>query len=191
METPVFPVAYDSLPAKKTFFNVPKVFFINQNGEPARENQDAADAALFKIEVFTSSFRFHPEPGCLYYRISDCEDGSSLACVWDIEADLATPEARAEYDSLLHFIRGADLLIHDTMYTAEEYASTSAVVRGFGHSTYEMALETASKSGAKITAAFHYNPQHTDAFLDKLADQYKGRLILPQQGDVITLAMEI
>jgi ribonuclease BN (tRNA processing enzyme) len=71
------------------------------------------------------------------------------------------------------------------MYTPEEYASTTAPVKGYGHSTYEMALETARRAGVKKTAAFHYNPSHTDTFLKTLAQKYKGKLLLVKQGDCI------
>jgi phosphoribosyl 1,2-cyclic phosphodiesterase len=185
MELPFFPVKFESFPAERTFFSADQTFYIKQSGEPVPEEKagKALQDLLFKIEVFSSSTRFHPEPGCLYFRFTDCEDGSSLACLWDIETAVESDAARSEYEALVKFAKGVDFLIHDSMYTAEEYASKVSPVKGYGHSSYDMALETARLTGAKKTAAFHYNPLHTDSFLDGLAEKYKGRLIMPRQGD--------
>ena len=67
---------------------------------------------------------------------------------------------------MIKFIHGADMLIHDTQYTEEEYEGTTAPVRGFGHSTYAMAPENAKKAGVKYLFPFHCNPHHSDADLD-------------------------
>jgi ribonuclease BN (tRNA processing enzyme) len=172
MELPFFPVKFDALSSKRTFFAAEKNFFISQDGEPVPENEAPVGdekAMLFKINVFASSTRFHPEPGSLYYRVTDCEDGASLACVWDIEAVPTDETIRGEYEALVNFAKNVDFLIYDTMYTAEEYACAAPSVKGYGHSTYEMALETAARASAKKAAAFHYNPVHTDSFLDRIA----------------------
>jgi phosphoribosyl 1,2-cyclic phosphodiesterase len=187
MATPFFPVKFENLPSKRTFFHAESTFFINQKGEPVTKAANGAnpDGMLLRIDCFQGSARFHPDPGCIYYRITDCEDGASAACIWDIETTVTDDAGRAEYEALVNFIKGSNLLIHDTMYTAEEYASTTAPVKGYGHSTYDMAIETARRAGVKKTAAFHYNPAHTDTFLKTLAQIYRGKLLLVKQGDCI------
>ena len=48
------------------------------------------------------------------------------------------------------FARDCDLLIHDAQYTTEDYMCSYAPKQGFGHSTYEMAIETYNLAKAKF-----------------------------------------
>ena len=57
--------------------------------------------------------------------------------------------------------RNADLLIHDAQYTPDELKEK----RGWGHSSWEQAVEVAEQAGVKRLALFHHDPEHTDAFL--------------------------
>jgi len=57
--------------------------------------------------------------------------------------------------------RNADLLIHDAQYTSEELK----VKKGWGHSSWEQAIEVAEQAGVKKLALFHHDPEHNDTFL--------------------------
>ena len=59
------------------------------------------------------------------------------------------------------FTRNADLLIHDAQYTPEELKDK----KGWGHSSWEQAIEVAVQAGVKKLALFHHDPEHNDAFL--------------------------
>jgi phosphoribosyl 1,2-cyclic phosphodiesterase len=83
------------------------------------------------------------------------------------EGDLA---AREENDSILEFIRNADLLFYDTQYTAKEYAQHP----GWGHSSYEFAIDSALKGGVKKLVCFHHDPKRTDAQLASLEKKYQA-----------------
>jgi ribonuclease BN (tRNA processing enzyme) len=73
------------------------------------------------------------------------------------------------YMSVINFAKDTDILIHDTQYTTEEYFSQKMVVQGFGHSTYDMAIENAIKSNVKKTLyCTHFNPTHSDDKLDEI-----------------------
>jgi len=65
----------------------------------------------------------------------------------------------------------ADLLIHDAQYTPEELKEK----RGWGHSSWEQAVEVAKQAGVKRLALFHYDPDHTDSFLLKIEKQCQDR----------------
>jgi phosphoribosyl 1,2-cyclic phosphodiesterase/CheY-like chemotaxis protein len=75
-------------------------------------------------------------------------------------------------DQMLHegdrshaqFVAGADLLIHDAQYTAEEYESK----RNWGHSPVEYAVALAVAAGVKRLVLFHHDPSHDDIFLARL-----------------------
>ncbi|MDR0909783.1 MAG: hypothetical protein LBM77_08470 [Spirochaetaceae bacterium] len=188
MQQPFFPVAFEKLPAQKSFFASRNTFYIGQNGEPLEQKPSgAAMEPLFQIDVFKASSRLHPEPGALYYRISDSEDGARLVCIWDIEIAYQDEALANEYQALLTFAKNADLLIHDMMYSEEEYASRTTPVKGFGHSSYQMAQITARRTGAKQLAAFHYNPLHSDAMLDSIAQKISPLLIMAKEGTSITV----
>jgi len=70
-------------------------------------------------------------------------------------------------ERFVKFIGGADLLIHDAMYTPEECVTHA----GWGHSSYVEAVELARESGAKRLALFHHEPEHTDDATDEIAER--------------------
>ena len=66
--------------------------------------------------------------------------------------------------SLAAFAQNSDLILYDAQFTPEEYEKC----RGFGHSTYEKAIELQQMTGAKEMLLIHHDPNHTDAFIDEL-----------------------
>lgn len=74
-------------------------------------------------------------------------------------SDLA--ESRTPDPSLIALAKGADLLIHDTMFSAEE----AARYPDWGHATAEAAVALARLSGARRLAGFHHGPTQDDARL--------------------------
>ncbi len=77
--------------------------------------------------------------------------------------------AREQNLAIEEFFAGADLLIHDSQYTDEEYKAQRI---GWGHSTFEYAIEAANRAGVKRLALFHHDPDRSDAQLDQLAEKY-------------------
>ena len=69
-------------------------------------------------------------------------------------------------ERFVKFIGGADLLIHDAMYTPDEIKSHA----GWGHSTYAEAVELAKEAGVRQLALFHHEPEHTDAAMDVVTE---------------------
>ncbi|MCL1811897.1 MAG: MBL fold metallo-hydrolase [Treponema sp.] len=80
--------------------------------------------------------------------------------------------AKEENKKLLNFFQGADVLIHDTQYTAAEYKSHL----GWGHSSYEHAINTANKAKVKKLVFFHHDPNRTDEQLKNLEYNYQKRI---------------
>jgi ribonuclease BN (tRNA processing enzyme) len=160
MDPSIFPIGYDDLKAQRDHrvLRDGDHLFIGQDGAMTLEKNDA----LFEVQILQSFTPSHPKQGALYYRITDPDDGTSIACIWDIESHTGG-DAR-----VINFAENADLMIHDTQYTTEEYISRKNPVQGFGHSTYEMALENAAAAKVKYLLAFHYSPRHTDTKLDEI-----------------------
>jgi phosphoribosyl 1,2-cyclic phosphodiesterase len=108
-----------------------------------------------------------PHPGgAVGYRVS--LGGVSLAYLPDCELSRAgeAVDGGATYDEIRKFVSGADLLVHDAMYTPEE----AAVRRGWGHSTCAEALELAGAAKVRRLACFHHDPGRTDAELARMED---------------------
>ncbi len=76
--------------------------------------------------------------------------------------------AQEQNQAVEDFFKGADLLVHDSQYTAEEYKSRV----NWGHSTYEWAIAAANRAGVKRLALFHHDPDRTDAQIDEMAKTY-------------------
>ncbi len=65
---------------------------------------------------------------------------------------------------IVDFVGDADLLIHDSMYTDEEYPSRV----GWGHSTFEQSLRLAKDGGVKQLLFTHHDPTRGDDELDEI-----------------------
>ena len=70
-------------------------------------------------------------------------------------------------ERLVDFIDGADLLLHDAMYTEDEYPAKV----GWGHSTFDQAMELADEAGVKKLLFFHHAPERTDVELEELVGE--------------------
>jgi len=62
------------------------------------------------------------------------------------------------------FVRGADLYIREAQYTEEEYTRK----RGWGHSTWKDAVDSAHAAGVKRLCLYHHDPMHDDIALDSI-----------------------
>jgi phosphoribosyl 1,2-cyclic phosphodiesterase len=134
------------------------------------------------VQVFgatlTSLYVNHPT-FALGYRL-DCA-GHSLVYISDNEpfdrevARSLKNVDKAIVDKYLHekgdpnqrifnFCRGADILIHDTTYTPEEYVNHV----GWGHSHYLFSLKIADESRVKKLVLFHHEQTHTDDKVDEI-----------------------
>jgi CheY-like chemotaxis protein/phosphoribosyl 1,2-cyclic phosphodiesterase len=72
----------------------------------------------------------------------------------------------------IEFLAGADLVIHDAQYTAEEYARDKV---GWGHSPMEYVVDVAAEAGVRRLALFHHDPGRHDDELDQLVARYQRR----------------
>ncbi|MDR2149700.1 MAG: hypothetical protein LBO67_02545 [Spirochaetaceae bacterium] len=184
MFPPTFPIEYKDLKStrKHGVLHDGQKFYITQNGSPSNQSINP----VFEIQVMQAYSPSHPQQGALYYTIRDPDDGTSIACIWDIESHIGG-DVR-----VIKFTEGAAVMIHDTQYTSQEYASITNPVQGFGHSTYEMAIENAKRAGVHYLIPFHYNPRHNDALLDSIKEQYTGNLdpilfLMSYEGLSVTL----
>jgi len=76
-------------------------------------------------------------------------------------------------DRLLEFVRGADLLVHDAMYTDEEYAERV----GWGHSTHRQTLRLAEEAEVGKLLFFHHDPERSDDDLDGIVGRLRDEAL--------------
>jgi CheY-like chemotaxis protein/phosphoribosyl 1,2-cyclic phosphodiesterase len=81
------------------------------------------------------------------------------------------PPIHREDQRHVEFFAGADLLIHDSQYTAAEYPQKV----GWGHSTVEYVVDMALAGRVKRTALFHHDPLRSDDALDELVQRCRER----------------
>lgn len=115
----------------------------------------------------------------LGYRIE--EGGTSLAFIPDCETAL-------EPDSGLALAAGADALLHDAQYTADEYRTRV----GWGHSALPDFAGFVGRADPERVLMFHHDPSHGDDVLEEMrrtAERLAGRPIeLAAEGLAIDLA---
>ncbi len=104
----------------------------------------------------------HPNQG-IGYKFS--EDDKTFVFLTDNELSMRH-SGGGEYRDYLNFSEGADVLMHDAEYTAEQYKIT----RGWGHSIYTDALRLAMEAGVKQFGLFHHNQDRSDAELDRMVE---------------------
>lgn len=69
-----------------------------------------------------------------------------------------------DYQDYRNFARGADLLIHDSEYTEEEYKTKKT----WGHTIYKDSLKLAMEAPVRRFGLFHHNQERTDEDLDRI-----------------------
>ena len=150
MSPVVFPVSFEELDAQVEF---------RELAEGRRSGQG--------YEVSAMAVR-HPG-GALGYRFST-GNANDRALVYVSDNELSN---EARYDDpagwrerLVEFVRGASVLVHDTMYTSSEYGSFV----GWGQSTHDQAVELALDAEVERLVLFHHRPERSDDEVDRCVE---------------------
>jgi phosphoribosyl 1,2-cyclic phosphodiesterase/CheY-like chemotaxis protein len=145
---------------------------------------------VFQIGGIRVETRYLNHPALtLGYRLE--ADGASLVYATDHEphapqqAGGLGAEAVARGDLPVHredrrhveFLAGADLVIHDAQYTAQEYPTK----QGWGHSTVEYVVDLAMAAKVRRLALFHHDPLRTDEAVDGLVALCEARVAASEQ----------
>ena len=106
----------------------------------------------------------HPQDGVMIYKIA--YDGRSVVYATDKECYFGGDK------KFVQFAKNCDLLIHDAQYTSEDYLNPNSPKQGYGHSTYDMAIEVMKQTKAKTLVFFHYDPGYDDEKLNRIKEYY-------------------
>ena len=147
MSPVVFPVTFEELDATIDFRDL-------SAGTPC-------EGTGYQVTAFAVQ---HPG-GALGYRFAG-PGGQGGALVYVSDNEIGTHPrygSSADWrDRMVDFVRGAAVLIHDTMYTTDEYDHH----RGWGHSTFADAVELALDAEVGTLVLFHHEPRRTDDQLE-------------------------
>lgn len=172
MESYYFPVGLHEVPAQVSFAPQNGPFRIGDVSIQGHPLNHPGGSCAFRLEYAgrVLVYMADHEPLCLQFG--------------DASAN------RLRDESALRFAQGADLLIREAQYTAEEYEAR----RGWGHATMSEAVDSALQTGAKQIALFHHDPEHDDDFLEgefgAVMQQHQvqdGRVFLAREGQEIRL----
>jgi ribonuclease BN (tRNA processing enzyme) len=148
LSPPLFPVTMRDLPCKLVLNEVPcEPFNIGPFGIACDLIGHVGPTVGYRIETSTSVVTYMPD-----HEPALGSDNFSFSTEWTSGFDLA---------------HGADLLIHDSQYSSEEYANRI----GWGHSAIQDTLRFAKMCEVKHLVTFHHDPFHTDEQLDELFNE--------------------
>ncbi len=145
-----------------------------------------------RFRKFAAGDRLEPRPGVTIhtaplhhpneataYRVE--YGGKALCLAFDTEPRGAEPDP-----GVVAIAKGADLLVHDAMFTDAEYATH----KGWGHSSWEEAVRVADAAGVGRLVLFHHDPGRADDALDVIGHAALARrkgTIVAAEGMVIGL----
>lgn len=138
MATPFFPVDFNVLPSHLEF------------------RQITTDPVTFG-GLTVQGFPLHHPQGAHGYRIADGH--KSIVFATDHEHGDNSIDT-----GLRKIARNADVLIYDAQYTPTEYTQR----KGWGHSTWQEAVNVARDAQVDKLVLFHHDPDHDDDALDAI-----------------------
>lgn len=146
--------------------------------------EDANDLKPEGDDVVISCYKSyaHPQDGVTVYKIAHKD--KSLVYASDKESYIGGDR------KLSIFARDCDLLIHDAQYTTDDYLNSFSPKQGYGHSTFDMALDAQKQSGAKRLVFYHFDPGYNDEKMNEIAQHYQkisDKAIVAREGLEIIL----
>lgn len=166
--TKTFPIDLGDIAANLNICDIDETecIILRHENDPIIKRVSEDDIEILPDDVVITSYKSyaHPQEGVVIYKIE--YKGKSLVYATDKETYFGGDK------KLANFARGCDLLIHDTQYTTEDYLNPHAPKQGFGHSTFDMALECQDYCHAKKVIFFHFDPSYDDDKLNSIAKIY-------------------
>ncbi len=184
--TKSFPLDLGDIAASLNIFDISETQYIILDGEDIKIKriENGKELTPKNNEVLISCYKSyaHPQDGVMIYKITYKD--KSMVYATDKESYFGGDK------KLSIFARNCDLLIHDAQYTTDDYLNSYSPKQGYGHSTFEMAIDAQKQSGAKKMVFFHYDPGYTDEKLDEIAQHYESisdKTFLAKEGLEIIL----
>ena len=183
-----FPINLYDMKADCSITDISEAYVVvlrDDNEEPVLKRiSDVNDVKPKDNEAIISFMKFnsHPNFGVMCFKIT--YNNKTLVYASDTECYCGGSK------KLELFAKDADLLIHDSQYTDEDYLSSVFPKQGFGHSTFNMAYEVAKSANVKKLAFFHFDPSYNDEKLtniEKLFNSKNENYFLAKEGMEVCL----
>jgi phosphoribosyl 1,2-cyclic phosphodiesterase len=140
MTPPYFPVKFDDIKAEISYLGA------------CKDNFSINSMAVTPVMLS------HPNQSIGYKFI---ESDKRFVFMTDNELSFKH-EGGLDYKDYLNFVSNADLFMHDSEYTEDDYKKT------WGHSTYKESLKLALDAGVKKLGLIHHNQERTDSEIDNI-----------------------
>lgn len=137
---PFFPIPIEGFSANIEFINI----------------EEDEELLLGKNVSIETTSNLHPGVG-LYYNLKYKD--KNLSYITDIEI------VEDKSEKIEKFIQSADLSIIDSNYTEKEYRENRL---GWGHSSWEKAVDLAKRSDVKKLILFHHDINRTDSQIEEI-----------------------
>ncbi|NWJ48499.1 MAG: redoxin domain-containing protein [Chloroflexi bacterium] len=152
MEQIYFPVSLHSLPSELNFFSMKNgTYFLDGAQITGKLLKHPIPSAAYRVELNNRSIVFATdhEPLSLPQPKPNELMGDDIIDV-----------------NLLELAHNADILIHDAQFTSAQLANKI----GWGHSSPEVAVDTAARAGVKKLVLYHHDPSNDDDTIDLLLE---------------------
>jgi phosphoribosyl 1,2-cyclic phosphodiesterase len=167
MESPYFPVSFKDLPGNIQIEEVKDLeFSIGKLKVRAAQTKHPGVAMGYRVETSAGAICFVPD--------HESAPGESPGAVGDL-------------------IAGADVLLMDSQYTADEYPQKV----GWGHGCLDDVVRVACDAGVRRLYLFHHDPTHDDEFIERmvgrareLASGYDIEIDAAREGEQVVLMPE-
>lgn len=167
--TKSFPLDLGDIAANLSMHDISETEYIVLRGEEiqVKRIENFEEIIPKEDEVIISCYKSyaHPQDGVMVYKIAYKD--KSLVYASDKESYIGGDKR------LAMFARNCDLLIHDSQYITEDYLNAYYPKQGYGHSTFDMALDCKKQANAKQLAFYHFDPSYNDEKLDSIASHYQ------------------
>lgn len=168
MESPFFPISFQDLPGNITIEELKDLTFsIGKLSVRAARTKHPGVAMGYRIDTSAGSICFIPD-----HESAPGEDPGAVG----------------------ELIRGADLVLMDAQYTAEEYARKV----GWGHGCMDDVVRVACEAGVKRLYLFHHDPTHDDDDVERmvgrareLACEYDIEIDAAREGEQVVLTQPV
>ncbi len=167
--TKSFPLDLGDIAANLSMHDISETEYIVLRGEEiqVKRIENFEEIIPKDDEVIISCYKSyaHPQDGVMVYKVAYKD--KSMVYASDKESYIGGDKR------LAMFARNCDLLIHDSQYITEDYLNAYYPKQGYGHSTFDMALDCKKQANAKQLAFYHFDPSYNDEKLDSIASHYQ------------------
>jgi len=165
MATPFFPVRLREVPANVRIRELKqRRFQIGPVRVQARPANHPGKCVGYRLFTSCGSVAFFPD-----HEVPVADDAGAPGRI----------PAPAANRAMIQFLHGADVLIMDTQFDAEEYRQH----RGWGHGCMDAVVELALQAKVKTLFLFHHAPDHDDAKVARMLARAR-RIVARRKGSL-------